>query len=188
MSWELIDPGTYQPGCKIVHPKYACQWITTDFRSQHVLISVCSITSAISWLIYFPVHPVILSKYSFMRIGINREVHVQYDKYQGDREPIQMMNCETYNTCPFHGLILHKWSSIFVSFWGEILEATRSGCWKKKSNSCLYVRWKLTCAMVKSRYIGDGHTTFNKNPYNGYINPYYWVEFPIPYYMEIMGV
>ena len=20
--------------------------------------------------------------------------------------------------------------------------------------------------------------------YNGYINPYYWVEFPIPYYME----
>ena len=26
------------------------------------------------------------------------------------------------------------------------------------------------------------------NPYNGYINPYYWVEFPIPYYMEITGV
>ena len=23
------------------------------------------------------------------------------------------------------------------------------------------------------------------NPYNGYINPYYWVEFPIPYYMEM---
>ena len=23
--------------------------------------------------------------------------------------------------------------------------------------------------MVKSRYIGDGHTTFNRNPYNGYI-------------------
>ena len=37
------------------------------------------------------------------------------------------------------------------------------------------------CAMVKSRYIGDGHLTFNRNPYNGYINPYYWVEFPIPY-------
>ncbi len=32
------------------------------------------------------------------------------------------------------------------------------------------------CAMVKSRYIGDGHPTFNKNPYNGYINPYYWVD------------
>ena len=44
------------------------------------------------------------------------------------------------------------------------------------------------CAMVKSRNIGDGHPTFNRNPYNGYINPYYWVEFPIPYYMEIMGV
>ena len=23
------------------------------------------------------------------------------------------------------------------------------------------------------------------NPYNGYITSYYWVEFPIPYYMEI---
>ena len=33
-----------------------------------------------------------------------------------------------------------------------------------------------TCAMVKSRYIGDGHPTFSRNPYNGYINPYYWVD------------
>ena len=33
------------------------------------------------------------------------------------------------------------------------------------------------CAMVKSRYIGDGKpSTFNRNPYNGYINPYYWVD------------
>ena len=32
------------------------------------------------------------------------------------------------------------------------------------------------CAMVKSRYIRDGHPTFNRNPYNGYINPYYWVD------------
>ena len=32
--------------------------------------------------------------------------------------------------------------------------------------------------MVKSRYIGDGHPTFNRNPYNGYIiiNHYYWVD------------
>ena len=30
--------------------------------------------------------------------------------------------------------------------------------------------------MVKSRYIGDGHPTFNRNPYNGCINPYYWVD------------
>ena len=44
------------------------------------------------------------------------------------------------------------------------------------------------CAMVKSRYIGDGHPTFNRNPYNGHINPYYWVDEFIPYYMEIMGV
>ena len=30
--------------------------------------------------------------------------------------------------------------------------------------------------MVKSRYIGDGHPTFNRNPYNWYIQPYYWVD------------
>ena len=49
--------------------------------------------------------------------------------------------------------------------------------------------WKMKCAMVKSRYIGDGRPpTFNRNPYNGYINPYYWVDEFIPYYMEIMGV
>ena len=48
--------------------------------------------------------------------------------------------------------------------------------------ACLYVtriqstRIIGTCAMVKSRYIGDGHPTFNRNPYNGYINPYYWVD------------
>ena len=30
--------------------------------------------------------------------------------------------------------------------------------------------------MVKSRYIGDGHRTFNRYPYNGYINPCYWVD------------
>ena len=35
---------------------------------------------------------------------------------------------------------------------------------------------KDICAMVKSRYIGDGHPTFNRNPYNGYINPYSWVD------------
>ena len=34
----------------------------------------------------------------------------------------------------------------------------------------------IKCAMVKSRYIGDGHPTFNRNPYNGYINPYYWAD------------
>ena len=28
---------------------------------------------------------------------------------------------------------------------------------------------------------------FNRNPYNGYINPYYWVDEFIPYYMEIMN-
>ena len=34
----------------------------------------------------------------------------------------------------------------------------------------------IMCAMVQSRYIGDGHPTFNRNPYNWYIKPYYWVD------------
>ena len=50
------------------------------------------------------------------------------------------------------------------------------------------ISFDIICAMVKSRYIGDGHPTFNRNPFNGYINPYYWVDEFIPYYMEIMGV
>ena len=44
------------------------------------------------------------------------------------------------------------------------------------------------CAMVKSRYIGDGHPTFNRNPYNGYINPYYWVDDHPLLYGNVMGV
>ena len=50
------------------------------------------------------------------------------------------------------------------------------------------ISFDIICAMVKSRYIGDGHPTFNRNPFNGYINPYYWVDEFIPYYMEIMGL
>ena len=38
------------------------------------------------------------------------------------------------------------------------------------------VKIKSICAMVKSRYIRDGHPTFNRNPYNGCITPYYWVD------------
>ena len=48
----------------------------------------------------------------------------------------------------------------------------------------LYVPWSRL-----SRFVGDGkNPTFNRNPYSGYINPYYWVDEFIPYYMEIMGV
>ena len=32
------------------------------------------------------------------------------------------------------------------------------------------------CHAQKSCFFGDGHPTFNRNPYNGYINPYYWVD------------
>ncbi len=35
---------------------------------------------------------------------------------------------------------------------------------------------RIICVMVKSHSIGDGHPTFNRNPYNGYTNPYYWVD------------
>ena len=32
------------------------------------------------------------------------------------------------------------------------------------------------CHGQKSRFFGDGHPTINRNLYNGYINPYYWVD------------
>ena len=32
------------------------------------------------------------------------------------------------------------------------------------------------CHGQARRYIGDGHPTFNRNPYNWYIKPYYWVD------------
>ena len=33
------------------------------------------------------------------------------------------------------------------------------------------------CHGQARRYIGDGKPpTFNRNPYNGYINPYYWAD------------
>ena len=32
------------------------------------------------------------------------------------------------------------------------------------------------CHGQKSRFVGDGHPTFNRNPFNEYINPYYWVH------------
>ena len=38
------------------------------------------------------------------------------------------------------------------------------------------VGYNQRCHGQKSRFIGDGHPTFNRNPYNGYINPYYWVD------------
>ena len=48
-------------------------------------------------------------------------------------------------------------------------------CFEKK-HTTPEVFVPVRCAMVKSCYIGDGHPTFNRNPYNGYINPYYWVD------------
>ena len=41
----------------------------------------------------------------------------------------------------------------------------------KLSRSC-----KHMCHGQKSRFFGEGHPTFNRNPYNGYINPYSWVD------------
>ena len=34
----------------------------------------------------------------------------------------------------------------------------------------LHVPWS------KVAFLGDGHPTFNRNPYNWYIKPYYWVD------------
>ena len=42
-----------------------------------------------------------------------------------------------------------------------------------------YVPWS------KVAMLGMVIQPFNRNPYNGYINPYYWVDEFIPYYMEM---
>jgi len=36
------------------------------------------------------------------------------------------------------------------------------------------------CQGRSTPYIGDGHPPFIGNPYNGYINPYYWVDDQAP--------
>ena len=53
-------------------------------------------------------------------------------------------------------------------------------CGVKRSLWCEKVTVSI-CAMVKSRVLlGMGDIgrppTFNRNPYNGYIHPYYWVD------------
>ena len=39
-----------------------------------------------------------------------------------------------------------------------------------------YLICQYMCHGQKSRFFGDGHPTFNRNPYNWYIKPYYWVD------------
>ena len=60
---------------------------------------------------------------------------------------------------------------------GPVLKVAKTGPKKRQVSDQMPTNssW-FKCAMVKSRYIGDGHPTFNRNPYNGYINPYYWVD------------
>ena len=54
-------------------------------------------------------------------------------------------------------------SFISAKFVGNLI----FNCWGKTN----------ICAMVKSRNIGDKLIPpFNRNPYNGYINPYYWAD------------
>ena len=53
------------------------------------------------------------------------------------------------------------------------------------------VFWDEMCHSQKSRFFLDKlipPLIGILNPYNGYINPYYWVDEFIPYYMVIMGV
>ena len=52
---------------------------------------------------------------------------------------------------------------------------------------CTEAGWTLKMVYVPP-YIGDKLIPpLIGNPYNGYVNPYYWVD-DIPYYMERMGV
>ena len=46
----------------------------------------------------------------------------------------------------------------------------------EKSSGVDFNQSKTICAMDKSRYIGMVIPPLIGNPYNGYINPYYWVD------------
>ena len=69
---------------------------------------------------------------------------------------------------PIHGV--NEWSELVLN----TLVKTQRPLKLKSRVGGIFL--KNICAMVKNRYIGDGHPTFNRNPYNGYINPYYWVD------------
>ena len=63
----------------------------------------------------------------------------------------------------------------------KVLQVTKAGA---KSDAQLHMSQGRS-----TRCIGDKPIPpLIGNPYNGYINPYYWVDEFIPYYMEIMGV
>ncbi len=54
------------------------------------------------------------------------------------------------------------------------------------STRCDGVKWSVWPGMVDYKHLalsilGMAIPPLIGNPYNGYINPYYWVEFPIPY-------
>ena len=68
------------------------------------------------------------------------------------------------NSCkPFFGLANTIWLNDFcglASFWENVLP----------------IQFQMSQGR-STAYIGDGHPTFNeRNPYNWYINPYYWVD------------
>ena len=70
---------------------------------------------------------------------------------------------------------------------------TKGGCHQSKLMASIQVDDRPVrnhlCHGQKSRFVGDKLIPpFNRNPDDGYINPYYWVDEFIPYYMEIMGV
>ena len=94
--------------------------------------------------------------------------------------------------------ILPKWGDFFWSlfkgmvwevcvFWG-CPESQREKTCSQTQNPIVHhgQKWhkmedspkiSLPVSWSKSPYIGDGRPpTFNRNPYNGYINPYYWVD------------
>ena len=95
--------------------------------------------------------------------------------------PLRKLRMSTWVGLKFYDLWQHK-------FWGS----QNLDCFDEYSKHYAFLEWiifepqlmiqststviQVICAMVKSRYIGDGHPTFSRNHYNGYINPYYWVD------------
>ena len=76
-------------------------------------------------------------------------------------------------------------TKLFPQFWGYCLSSWMSFlaipfCHVRCHTQHLLRLWSWNWhapGSIHSLYWGwSGHPTFNRNPYNGYINPYYWVD------------
>ncbi len=113
------------------------------------------------------------------------EGDLRYVRYSGMKTILDHMKLFT---CNFQAIVLTIFVDIKIAgfkqhrdnqskvlvhcVWTYLEKAVHS-----KAKSSKMISWPSRCQLhmchgKKSRFVGDGHPTFNRNPYNGYINPY----------------